>query len=252
MPPGVDHSVFRPSSRPRRRAARAARPRRPARRCCSSVASSRSRVSMSRCARWPALDDQTRDARRRRRSERSVGYRGVGARCTRSSASSASRAGACSSRRSRTTRLADFYRAADVCVVPSRSESFGLVALEAAACGTPVVAAAVGGLRSLVDDGVTGFLVDGHDAGRLRAARSRACSANPLLAAEMGEAAVGALGSLLVEHHRRAAAPSLRRPRGAQPRAVPLSRSSARPERRRPIPAQLRGRARAARRAPRR
>jgi D-inositol-3-phosphate glycosyltransferase len=59
--------------------------------------------------------------------------------------------------------LADFYRAADVCVVPSRAESFGLVALEAAACGTPVVAAAVGGLRSLVDDGETGFLVDGRD-----------------------------------------------------------------------------------------
>lgn len=60
-------------------------------------------------------------------------------------------------------RLAVYYRAADVCVVPSRSESFGLVALEAAASGTPVVAAAVGGLRSLVSDGVTGFLVDGRD-----------------------------------------------------------------------------------------
>jgi D-inositol-3-phosphate glycosyltransferase len=61
-------------------------------------------------------------------------------------------------------RLADFYRAADVCLVPSRTESFGLVALEAAACGTPVVAAAVGGLRSLVDDGHTGFLVSSRDA----------------------------------------------------------------------------------------
>lgn len=60
-------------------------------------------------------------------------------------------------------RLADYYRAADVCVVPSRSESFGLVALEASACGTPVVAAAVGGLRAIVDDGSTGFLVEGRD-----------------------------------------------------------------------------------------
>jgi D-inositol-3-phosphate glycosyltransferase len=57
-------------------------------------------------------------------------------------------------------QLVEYYRAADVCVVPSRTESFGLVALEAAACGTPVVAANVGGLRLLVDDGVTGFLVD--------------------------------------------------------------------------------------------
>jgi D-inositol-3-phosphate glycosyltransferase len=60
-------------------------------------------------------------------------------------------------------RLADYYRAADVCVVPSRSESFGLVALEAAACGTPVVAAEVGGLRSLVDNEETGYLIDGRN-----------------------------------------------------------------------------------------
>ncbi len=59
--------------------------------------------------------------------------------------------------------LARYYRAADVALVPSHSESFGLVALEAAACGTPVVAAAVGGLVSLVDDGVTGYLVDSRD-----------------------------------------------------------------------------------------
>lgn len=55
--------------------------------------------------------------------------------------------------------LSTWYRAADVVVVPSRSESFGLVALEAAACGVPVVASAVGGLLSLVDHGVTGLLV---------------------------------------------------------------------------------------------
>lgn len=59
--------------------------------------------------------------------------------------------------------LSTWYRAADACLVPSRSESFGLVALEAAACGTPVVAAAVGGLRTLVEDGVTGFLVESRE-----------------------------------------------------------------------------------------
>ncbi len=58
--------------------------------------------------------------------------------------------------------LSTWYRAADVVLVPSRSESFGLVALEAAACGIPVVASAVGGLLSLVDDGDTGFLVEGR------------------------------------------------------------------------------------------
>jgi D-inositol-3-phosphate glycosyltransferase len=60
-------------------------------------------------------------------------------------------------------RLAVHYRAADVVVVPSHSESFGLVALEAQACGTPVIAAAVGGLRTAVRDGVSGLLVPGHD-----------------------------------------------------------------------------------------
>ena len=59
--------------------------------------------------------------------------------------------------------LSTWYRAADVLVMPSRSESFGLVALEAAACGIPVVAAAVGGLRTLVDHGRTGYLVEGRE-----------------------------------------------------------------------------------------
>jgi len=59
--------------------------------------------------------------------------------------------------------LPDWYRAADLVCVPSYSESFGLVALEAQACGTPVVATAVGGLRTAVADGISGSLVDGHD-----------------------------------------------------------------------------------------
>ena len=59
--------------------------------------------------------------------------------------------------------LSTYYRAADACIVPSHSESFGLVALEAAACGVPVVASAVGGLTTLIDDGLTGYLVEGRD-----------------------------------------------------------------------------------------
>jgi len=62
-------------------------------------------------------------------------------------------------------RLAEFYSAAEAVLVPSRSESFGLVALEAQSCGTPVVAAAVGGLRYSVPDGIGGILVDGHEPG---------------------------------------------------------------------------------------
>lgn len=61
--------------------------------------------------------------------------------------------------------LALYYQAADLTVVPSHSESFGLVALESQACGTPVVAAAVGGLTTAVRDGVSGVLVPGHDPG---------------------------------------------------------------------------------------
>jgi D-inositol-3-phosphate glycosyltransferase len=83
------------------------------------------------------------------------------------------------------TDLARYYRAVDVCLVPSHSESFGLVALEAAACGTPVVASAVGGLTSLVDDGITGHLVDSRDPGDY-AAPIAGLLADPEAAAAMG------------------------------------------------------------------
>jgi D-inositol-3-phosphate glycosyltransferase len=84
--------------------------------------------------------------------------------------------------------LSTYYRAADVVIVPSRSESFGLVALEAAACGIPVVASAVGGLQSLVDDGQTGFLIAERDPARFATAIGRILD-DPLLAASMAVAA---------------------------------------------------------------
>ena len=59
--------------------------------------------------------------------------------------------------------LADYYALADICVVPSRTETFGLVALEAQALGTPVVASAVGGLTEIIEDGQTGILVADRD-----------------------------------------------------------------------------------------
>jgi len=86
-------------------------------------------------------------------------------------------------------RLADFYAAAEVIHVPSRSESFGLVALEAQACGTPVVASDVGGLRYVVEDGVTGYLVEGHDPGD-HAERILALLADDGVRRAMGRAAV--------------------------------------------------------------
>jgi D-inositol-3-phosphate glycosyltransferase len=73
-----------------------------------------------------------------------------------------------------------------VALVPSRSESFGLVALEAQASGTPVVAAAVGGLRFVVQDGATGYLVEGHDPSD-HADRLLRLLADPELARRTGE-----------------------------------------------------------------
>ncbi|MEV0676616.1 D-inositol-3-phosphate glycosyltransferase [Actinosynnema sp. NPDC050436] len=86
--------------------------------------------------------------------------------------------------------LARVYRAADVVAVPSHNESFGLVALEAQACGTPVVAAAVGGLPVAVRDGVSGVLVDGHEP----AAWARALESVALRPAHREELAAAAVG----------------------------------------------------------
>ncbi len=84
--------------------------------------------------------------------------------------------------------LAEWYRAATLVMVPSYSESFGLVAMEAQACGTPVVAAAVGGLRTAVRDGYSGVLVDSHDPGHYaRAVRDLVAAP-----ARMARLAVGA------------------------------------------------------------
>ncbi len=78
-----------------------------------------------------------------------------------------------------------FYAAADACVMPSYSESFGLVALEAQACGRPVVASGVSGLRSVVRDEVSGYLIDGDDPA-IYAERIGRLLADPELAQQMG------------------------------------------------------------------
>ncbi len=85
--------------------------------------------------------------------------------------------------------LATVYRAADVVAVPSHNESFGLVALEAQACGTPVVAAAVGGLPVAVADRESGLLVDGHATADWADALGRLVT-SPVLRAELGAGAV--------------------------------------------------------------
>ncbi|MFG2886585.1 glycosyltransferase [Streptomyces sp. NPDC048297] len=85
-------------------------------------------------------------------------------------------------------QLADWFRAASVLVMPSYSESFGLVAIEAQAAGTPVLAASVGGLPVAVRDGVTGFLVQGHDPADYARVLRRFADEAPL-SAHMGAAA---------------------------------------------------------------
>ncbi|MFI7011562.1 D-inositol-3-phosphate glycosyltransferase [Streptomyces sp. NPDC050145] len=85
-------------------------------------------------------------------------------------------------------QLADWFRAASLLVMPSYSESFGLVAIEAQAAGTPVLAASVGGLPVAVRDRTTGFLVDGHEPARY-ARVLREFADHPHLVDSMGDAA---------------------------------------------------------------
>ena len=77
--------------------------------------------------------------------------------------------------------LARWYAAATLVAVPSYNESFGLVAVEAQACGTPVLAAAVGGLTTVVRDGVSGLLLDDHEAGSWAEALRRVVDDQDLL-----------------------------------------------------------------------
>ena len=81
-----------------------------------------------------------------------------------------------------------YYRAADVTVMPSTYESFGLVAVESMACGTPVVAARVGGLKATVVDGTTGYLIPWRDPA-LYAERLATLIGQPQLRHELGLAA---------------------------------------------------------------
>ena len=88
--------------------------------------------------------------------------------------------------------LPDVYRAADICAVPSTTESFGMVAVEAMACGTPVAATDVGGLRTTVRDGETGFLVSPRRAEAF-AARLERLIVEPALREQMGQAAASSV-----------------------------------------------------------
>jgi len=81
-----------------------------------------------------------------------------------------------------------YYSAADVLVMPSHYESFGMVALEAMACGTPVIASQVGGLAFLVQDGITGFTIPNDDPDALCSRLTRLLSENDLRR-QMGAAA---------------------------------------------------------------
>ena len=210
VPPGVIHAFFSPGDRsgPARRSGTGST----GRRCCSSsAASNRSRVSTSPSARSASCAASTRS------SSSSGGPSGPDGEAEAAKALLlADELGVADRIRWVEPQphhlLSTYYRAADVCVVPSRSESFGLVALEAAACGTPVVAAAVGGLRTLVEHGETGLLVEERQPDGVRSRRRRSCSPTRRKARAMSRGRRDPGAWLHVVHDRGAAAPPLRRP----------------------------------------
>ncbi|WP_328841305.1 D-inositol-3-phosphate glycosyltransferase [Nakamurella leprariae] len=122
--------------------------------------------------------------------------------------------------------LLQYYRAADVVGVPSHNESFGLVALEAQAAGTPVVATAVGGLTVAVQDGTSGLLVAGHDPQDWATTLGRVCL-EPATRERLAGAAVRHAARFsweatvdgLLEVYRRALAVPLRAPLALAPLA---------------------------------
>ncbi len=102
------------------------------------------------------------------------------------------------------TDLPTYYSAADATVMPSSYESFGLVAVESLACGTPVVATRVGGLSTIVHDGETGMLVPWRDA-RLFADRLRTLLLDDRAAAADGAPGAGVGRALRLVADRRGA-----------------------------------------------
>ena len=217
VPPAVEHAFFAPGDRARRTAAPCTA-RRPSGRALRRTDPTAQGAGRCRAGDRPACTATTRC------SSSSAAPAASMAR-PRSSARSSWSFDLGSTDRVRFVRpqphhiLSSYYRAADVVLVPSRSESFGLVALEAAACGIPVVASAVGGLLNIVHDGVTGLLVEGRDPARFARAIDQVLD-DPSAAAAMGAAAAVRGPPIHVGLHGGPAAAAVHRPCGAAGRAL--------------------------------